>query len=103
MLQQAYEEKRCRHVFSFNLYSLFHITEESDGLDWETRYKIIKGTCEGLQYLHEGFKKPIYHLDLKPDNILLDENMFPKLADFGLSRLFREHKTMVIESVSGTM
>ncbi|XP_073351691.1 cysteine-rich receptor-like protein kinase 44 [Aegilops tauschii subsp. strangulata] len=80
-----------------------HLYEESDGLDWETRYKIIKGTCEGLQYLHEGFKKPIYHLDLKPDNILLDENMFPKLADFGLSRLFREHKTMVIESVSGTI
>ncbi|KAM3353964.1 hypothetical protein ACQJBY_024890 [Aegilops geniculata] len=80
-----------------------HLYEESDGLDWQTRYKIIKGTCEGLQYLHEGFKKPIYHLDLKPDNILLDENMFPKLADFGLSRLFREHKTMVIESVSGTI
>ena len=73
------------------------------GLDWQTRYKIIKGTCEGLKYLHEGFKEPIYHLDLKPDNILLDENMTPKLADFGLSKLFSEEQTRVTQSPIGTM
>jgi len=65
-----------------------HISEEHNGLDWHMRYKIIKGTCEGLKYLHEGFSKPIYHMDLKPDNILLDENMMRKLADFGLSKLY---------------
>ncbi|XP_066359488.1 cysteine-rich receptor-like protein kinase 44 isoform X2 [Miscanthus floridulus] len=67
-----------------------HLSDECDGLDWHTRYKIIKGTSEGLQYLHEGYTIPVYHMDLKPDNILLDRNMVPKLADFGLSPFGRD-------------
>ena len=63
------------------------LAEESSGYDWCTRYKIIKGICAGLNYLHVGQKKPMFHLDLKPANILLDKNMVPKIADFGLSRL----------------
>jgi serine/threonine protein kinase len=51
------------------------------------RYEIIKGICEGLHYLHAIH---ILHLDLKPANILLDDNMVPKIADFGLSRCFDE-------------
>jgi serine/threonine protein kinase len=88
---------------SSNLSLFFKCTDEFDGLDWNTRYKIIKGACEGLKYLHEGFKEPIYHLDLKPDNILLDDNMTPKLADFGLSKLFGEEQTRVTHSPVGTM
>ncbi|CAN6371580.1 unnamed protein product, partial [Urochloa humidicola] len=65
-----------------------HLSDEFHGLDWNTRYKIIKGTCEGLKYIHEELKEPLYHLDLKPDNILLDKDMVPKIADFGLSRIF---------------
>ena len=81
-----------------------HISVECDGLEWHTRYKIIKGTCEGLKYLHEEFKEPIYHLDLKPENILLDENMVPKLADFGSSKLFGKELTMVIsQNLSATI
>uniref|UniRef100_A0ACD5W6E2 Uncharacterized protein n=1 Tax=Avena sativa TaxID=4498 RepID=A0ACD5W6E2_AVESA len=80
-----------------------HLSDELHGLDWKTRYKIIKGACEGLKYLHEGFKEPIYHLDLKPDNILLDENMTPKLADFGLSKLFGGEQTRVTNSPAGTL
>lgn len=64
------------------------LTEESGGLDWCTRYKIIMGICEGLSYLHGGLEEPILHLDLKPANILLDNNMVPKIADFGVSRPF---------------
>ncbi|KAM0870807.1 hypothetical protein ACQ4PT_039791 [Festuca glaucescens] len=79
-----------------------HLSDESDGLDWHKRYDIIKGTCEGLKYLHEGFKEPIYHLDLKPDNILLDNKMIPKLADFGLSKVFGETKTLVSQRPVGT-
>ncbi|CAM0958793.1 unnamed protein product [Alopecurus aequalis] len=79
------------------------ITDENLGLDWQTRYNIIKGTCEGLKYLHEGFKEPIYHLDLKPDNILLDKNMVPKLADFGISKLFSGEQTRVTLSSLGTI
>ncbi|KAK1625925.1 hypothetical protein QYE76_000240 [Lolium multiflorum] len=63
-----------------------HITDELRGLDWETRYEIIIGICEGLRYLH-GEK--IIHMDLKPANILLhnqDDKYIPKITDFGLSR-----------------
>uniref|UniRef100_M8ARH1 non-specific serine/threonine protein kinase n=1 Tax=Aegilops tauschii TaxID=37682 RepID=M8ARH1_AEGTA len=60
-----------------------YITDASTGLDWRKRYKIINGVCEGLHYLHQN---RIIHLDLKPQNILLDDNMLPKIADFGLAR-----------------
>ncbi|KAL6599884.1 hypothetical protein ACP70R_045535 [Stipagrostis hirtigluma subsp. patula] len=72
-----------------------HLSDESSGLDWNTRYKIIEGICYGLHYLHTEWKAntPIIHMDLKPPNILLDDNMVPKIADFGLSRLFGEEQT----------
>ncbi|XP_037450561.1 cysteine-rich receptor-like protein kinase 26 [Triticum dicoccoides] len=79
-----------------------HITNISDGLDWSTRFKIIKGVCEGLNYLHNGSKDPIYHLDLKPDNILLDKNMIPKIGDFGLSKLFLPTQTNDTSQFAGT-
>jgi len=73
--------------------------------DWPTTYKIIKGTCEGIHYLHKGRgeKNYIYHLDLKPENILLDENMVPKIGDFGLSRLFGESMTHKTSTTKGTL
>ncbi|TVU01175.1 hypothetical protein EJB05_53388, partial [Eragrostis curvula] len=58
-----------------------HLSDEFHGHDWCTRYKIIKGTCDGLNYLHEGQNSSFYHLNLKPSNILLDENMIPKIGD----------------------
>ncbi|CAL4981522.1 unnamed protein product [Urochloa decumbens] len=79
-----------------------HITDASHGLDWCTRYKIIKGTCDGLRYLHERLPRHILHLGLKPDNILLDENMVPKITDFGDSRLFGEERTNQIMAPVGT-
>lgn len=62
---------------------LFLSADELRGLEWHTRYQIIKGICEGLQYLH---KENIVHMDLKPANILLDDYMVPKITDFGISR-----------------
>lgn len=64
-----------------------YITDASCGLEWKKRYEIIKGICEGLLHLHD---KRILHLDLKPGNILVDEHMVPKIADFGLSVCLRE-------------
>lgn len=61
-----------------------HLKDELEGLEWHTRYQIIKGVCEGLQYLH--LEKCILHMDLKPSNILLDHLMVPKITDFGISR-----------------
>ncbi|KAF6998445.1 hypothetical protein CFC21_014565 [Triticum aestivum] len=80
-----------------------HIQDESCGLEWPTCFKIIKGTCEGLDHLHTSQGKPIFHLDLKPGNILLDESMTPKIGDLGLSRLVASTKTRQTEMRDGTL
>ncbi|XP_047063611.1 serine/threonine-protein kinase SIK1-like [Lolium rigidum] len=66
--------------------------DELRGLEWNARYKIIKGICLGLQYLHE--EKHIIHMDLKPSNILLDDDMLPRITDFGLSRPEENSQTL---------
>uniref|UniRef100_A0A2P2IPZ9 Leucine-rich repeat transmembrane protein kinase n=1 Tax=Rhizophora mucronata TaxID=61149 RepID=A0A2P2IPZ9_RHIMU len=59
----------------------------SQPLTWASRFKIVIGTAQGLAYLHHSFRPPIIHYNIKPSNILLDENFTPKVADFGLARL----------------
>ncbi|CAM6087135.1 unnamed protein product [Calypogeia fissa] len=55
-------------------------------LDWHQRFNIAVGTARGLAYLHDECAKRIIHFDIKPQNILLDEHLVPKVADFGLSK-----------------
>jgi len=73
-------------------------------LRWEERYKIIAGISRGLQYLHEDSQLKIVHRDLKPSNILLDKELNPKIADFGMAKLFNLDQTQAnTTKVVGTM
>lgn len=77
--------------------------EDGSGcLTWEQRYKVAVGTARGLAYLHEQCREPIMHLDIKPQNILLDKNFNPKVSDFGMSKLLNDDMTQVITAVRGT-
>ncbi|KAL9380465.1 hypothetical protein Peur_026122 [Populus x canadensis] len=68
-----------RHLFS---------REGSISLSWQKLYQISLGVARGIDYLHLGCDMQILHFDIKPHNILLDENFTPKVSDFGLARLY---------------
>ncbi|XP_047159226.1 L-type lectin-domain containing receptor kinase S.6-like [Vigna umbellata] len=55
---------------------------------YEKIYKISIGVARGIAYLHHGCEMQILHFDIKPHNILLDENFIPKISDFGLAKLY---------------
>ncbi|KAI9074544.1 hypothetical protein K1719_043488 [Acacia pycnantha] len=61
--------------------------ESNKSLDWRKRYEIALGTARGLAYLHEECLEWVFNCDIKPQNILLDSDYQPKVADFGLSKL----------------
>eukprot|EP00253_Pinus_taeda_P021060 PITA_21060 len=71
-------------------------------LDWPKRYNIIMGVARGLLYLHQDSPLRIIHRDIKASNVLLDEQLNPKISDFGLARLFPEDETHVSTGVAGT-
>ncbi|XP_019160161.1 PREDICTED: LEAF RUST 10 DISEASE-RESISTANCE LOCUS RECEPTOR-LIKE PROTEIN KINASE-like 2.4 [Ipomoea nil] len=73
-------------------------------LGWKMLYEISIGIARGLEYLHRGCNTRILHLDIKPHNILLDENFSPKVSDFGLAKLCnKQESTVSIFGARGTI
>ncbi|GJN25685.1 hypothetical protein PR202_gb13546 [Eleusine coracana subsp. coracana] len=79
-----------------------YLEEKTHGYQWSIRYKIIKGICQGLHYLHQ---KRINHLDLKPANVLMGgAQMEPMITDFGISRHNDgTQSTIVTKNAKGTL
>ncbi|CAL9159990.1 unnamed protein product [Musa hybrid cultivar] len=71
-------------------------------LDWRTRFDIAIAIAQGIAYFHEQCRNRIIHCDIKPENILLDENFCPKVSDFGLAKLMSRQHSHVVTTVRGT-
>ncbi|XP_057798586.1 G-type lectin S-receptor-like serine/threonine-protein kinase At5g24080 isoform X2 [Salvia miltiorrhiza] len=71
-------------------------------LDWETRFQVALGTAQGIAYFHEQCRDRIIHCDIKPENILLDENFSPKVSDFGLAKMMGREASRVVTMIRGT-
>uniref|UniRef100_A0ACD5UFC4 Uncharacterized protein n=1 Tax=Avena sativa TaxID=4498 RepID=A0ACD5UFC4_AVESA len=77
---------------SLNIY-IFGTSSLRASLNWARRLEIIHGIAEGVAYLHGGSGKSVIHRDLKPGNILLDNEWKAKIADFGTAKLFAIDET----------
>ncbi|PPR82485.1 hypothetical protein GOBAR_AA38230 [Gossypium barbadense] len=73
-------------------------------LTWQKTFEIAIGVARGIEYLHQGCDTQILHFDIKPHNILLDENFVPKVSDFGLAKLYSVDDSIVsLTTARGTL
>ncbi|CAN7132338.1 unnamed protein product [Brassica rapa subsp. narinosa] len=64
-------------------------------MNWNTLYNIAVGVARGLEYLHNSCVSKIVHFDIKPQNILMDGNLCPKISDFGLAKLCKNQESVI--------
>ncbi|XP_068345269.1 rust resistance kinase Lr10-like [Pyrus communis] len=88
--------------------SLQNILSSADSkrafLGWDKVHEITLGIAKGIEYLHQGCDLRILHFDIKPHNILLDQNFTPKVSDFGLAKLCSKDQSAVsMTTIRGTI
>ncbi|XLT14873.1 hypothetical protein HN51_060563, partial [Arachis hypogaea] len=85
-------EKLLIYEYMSNSSLALHLfdVEKRKHLSWKVRMNIIKGIARGLLYLHEDSRLKVIHRDMKASNVLLDQDMNPKISDFGLARAFEK-------------
>ncbi|CAM8933104.1 unnamed protein product [Rhodiola kirilowii] len=89
------------HIENLSLDKHLFLTEGC--LEWSERFKVAIGTAKGLAYLHHECLEWVIHCDVKPENILLDEDFEPKIADFGLAKLWkRDEESSEFSCIRGT-
>ncbi|CAD5316487.1 unnamed protein product [Arabidopsis thaliana] len=82
----------------------FISSKKSSTMDWRELYGIALGVARGLEYLHHGCRTRIVHFDIKPQNVLLDDNLSPKVSDFGLAKLCeRKESILSLMDTRGTI
>uniref|UniRef100_A0A452XKF7 non-specific serine/threonine protein kinase n=1 Tax=Aegilops tauschii subsp. strangulata TaxID=200361 RepID=A0A452XKF7_AEGTS len=72
-----------------------YIFSPEKSFSWDKLNEIALGIARGINYLHQGCDMQIMHFDIKPHNILLDSNFVPKVADFGLAKLYPRGETVL--------
>ncbi|KAF0899013.1 hypothetical protein E2562_012704 [Oryza meyeriana var. granulata] len=81
-----------------------YIFSSEKSFSWDKLNEIALGIARGINYLHQGCEMQILHFDIKPHNILLDDNFIPKVADFGLAKLYPRDKSFVpVSAARGTV
>ncbi|CAL9224442.1 unnamed protein product [Arabidopsis halleri] len=94
----CYEGSKRAIVYEFLKYGSldkYISCKKSLNLDVGTLYGIALGVARGLEYLHHGCKTRIVHFDIKPQNVLLDDNLCPKVSDFGLAKLCEKRESIM--------
>ncbi|KAK8312444.1 hypothetical protein V6Z12_D01G042700 [Gossypium hirsutum] len=102
------EGSRQALVYDFmsngSLDKLIFTEENKNTLGWKKMFDIVLGVAQGIHYLHQGCDMQILHFDIKPHNILLDENFNPKVSDFGLAKLYSVDDSIVsLTAARGTI
>lgn len=105
LLGFCYEGKKRALIYEFMCNgSLDKFIYNGQHLGGEKLYEIALGIARGLEYLHRGCNTRILHLDIKPHNILLDQDFCPKIADFGLAKIYcGKHSIVSMAETRGTI
>ncbi|XP_050221751.1 rust resistance kinase Lr10-like [Mercurialis annua] len=83
---------------------IFSSNRNKHNLGWETLLNIAISVAKGIGYLHQGCEQRILHFDIKPSNVLLDDNFNPKISDFGLAKLCSKDQSAIsMATARGTM